>query len=198
MDEYDEEYERWETEQFMKLIGSETIPSTDNLSPAKNEDHPEVIDLTESGSDDEKDTNNGSYEQKSEEISKSLDHAHLGLSSSINENIELTKRTQNIEINKSSSNEEFGEDDGSPLRVRGPVVRKKAERKQLNGYSCSECAQYYSSFNLTEEELKKKLKDCSRHRDYHSPPKTPEHYWDTDFPSTQECIERGYLIVKEI
>ncbi|KAF5902714.1 DNA endonuclease RBBP8, partial [Clarias magur] len=68
------------------------------------------------------------------------------------------------------------------------VVRKKAERRKLQGHTCKECEIYYA--DLPEEERKKKLSSCSRHRFRYIPPSTPENFWDVGFPSTQTCIER--------
>ncbi|XP_027017899.2 DNA endonuclease RBBP8 isoform X3 [Tachysurus fulvidraco] len=71
------------------------------------------------------------------------------------------------------------------------VVRKKAERRKLHGHTCKECEIYYR--DLPEEERQKKLSSCSRHRFRFIPPSTPENFWDVGFPSTQTCIERGYI-----
>ncbi|MCJ8728358.1 hypothetical protein PDJAM_G00003520 [Pangasius djambal] len=71
------------------------------------------------------------------------------------------------------------------------VVRKKAERRKLHGHTCKECEIYYA--DLPEEERQKKLSSCSRHRFRYIPPSTPENFWDVGFPSTQTCIERGYI-----
>uniref|UniRef100_A0A3Q3VVC8 DNA endonuclease activator Ctp1 C-terminal domain-containing protein n=1 Tax=Mola mola TaxID=94237 RepID=A0A3Q3VVC8_MOLML len=51
--------------------------------------------------------------------------------------------------------------------------------------------QYYT--HLPEEEKQKKLSACSRHRFLYIPPCTPENFWEVGFPSTQTCIERGYI-----
>lgn len=75
------------------------------------------------------------------------------------------------------------------------VVRKKDEREKLNGYACEECRRYYQSDNLTEERLREVLKQCSRHRHESSPPpSTPEGFWNLDFPPTQDCIDKGYML----
>ncbi|XP_070603729.1 DNA endonuclease RBBP8 isoform X2 [Erythrolamprus reginae] len=71
------------------------------------------------------------------------------------------------------------------------VVRKKEERRKLPGHSCKECEIYYAG--LPEEEREKKLATCSRHRSRYIPPETPEHFWEVGFPSTQMCVERGYI-----
>ena len=36
------------------------------------------------------------------------------------------------------------------------------------------------------------MQDTCRHRAKYQAPPTPEHYWEIEFPNTQECIKRGY------
>ncbi|XP_063729929.1 DNA endonuclease RBBP8 isoform X2 [Eleginops maclovinus] len=85
----------------------------------------------------------------------------------------------------------------SRRRARGPafahlaVVRKKDERRKLKGTTCKECDIYYA--HLPGEEKEKKLSACSRHRFLYIPPCTPENFWEVGFPSTQTCIDRGYI-----
>ncbi|KAL1006958.1 hypothetical protein UPYG_G00079680 [Umbra pygmaea] len=71
------------------------------------------------------------------------------------------------------------------------VVRKKAERRKLKGHTCKECEIYYA--DLPEAERVKKLSSCSRHRFRYIPPSTPENFWEVGFPSTQTCMDRGYI-----
>ncbi|NXO94230.1 CTIP endonuclease, partial [Certhia brachydactyla] len=71
------------------------------------------------------------------------------------------------------------------------VIRKKEERRKLLGHTCKECEIYYA--DIPEEEREKKLASCSRHRFRHIPPNTPENFWEVGFPSTQTCVERGYI-----
>uniref|UniRef100_W5M0Y1 DNA endonuclease RBBP8 n=1 Tax=Lepisosteus oculatus TaxID=7918 RepID=W5M0Y1_LEPOC len=71
------------------------------------------------------------------------------------------------------------------------VVRRREERKKLQGHTCKECEIYYA--DLPEEERKKKLSSCSRHRFRYIPPSTPENFWEVGFPSTQTCVDRGYI-----
>ncbi|XP_068860704.1 DNA endonuclease RBBP8 isoform X1 [Aphelocoma coerulescens] len=71
------------------------------------------------------------------------------------------------------------------------VVRKKEERRKLLGHTCKECEMYYA--DIPEEEREKKLASCSRHRFRYIPPNTPENFWEVGFPSTQTCVERGYI-----
>ncbi|KAI9542823.1 hypothetical protein NQZ68_016127 [Dissostichus eleginoides] len=85
----------------------------------------------------------------------------------------------------------------SRRKARGPafahmaVVRKKDERRKLKGTTCKECDVYYA--HLPEDEKEKKLSACSRHRFLYIPPCTPENFWEVGFPSTQTCIDRGYI-----
>ncbi|XP_060099885.1 DNA endonuclease RBBP8 [Heteronotia binoei] len=71
------------------------------------------------------------------------------------------------------------------------VVRKRDERRKLPGHTCKECEIYYADF--PEGEKEKKLAACSRHRSRYIPPDTPENFWEVGFPSTQMCVERGYI-----
>ncbi|NXY84535.1 CTIP endonuclease, partial [Alcedo cyanopectus] len=71
------------------------------------------------------------------------------------------------------------------------VIRKKEERRKLPGHTCKECEIYYA--DIPEEERVKKLASCSRHRFRYIPPNTPENFWEVGFPSTQTCVERGYI-----
>ncbi|XP_037236498.1 DNA endonuclease RBBP8 [Falco rusticolus] len=71
------------------------------------------------------------------------------------------------------------------------VIRKKEERRKLAGHTCKECEIYYA--DIPEEEREKKLASCSRHRFRYIPPNTPENFWEVGFPSTQTCVERGYI-----
>ncbi|XP_066848952.1 DNA endonuclease RBBP8 isoform X1 [Anser cygnoides] len=71
------------------------------------------------------------------------------------------------------------------------VIRKKEERRKLPGHTCKECEIYYA--DIPEEEREKKLAACSRHRFRYIPPNTPENFWEVGFPSTQTCMERGYI-----
>ncbi|XP_060920191.1 DNA endonuclease RBBP8-like [Labrus mixtus] len=71
------------------------------------------------------------------------------------------------------------------------VIRKKDERRKLKGATCKECDVYYA--HLPEDEKQKKLSSCSRHRFLYIPPCTPENFWEVGFPSTQTCIDRGYV-----
>ncbi|KAM6900460.1 DNA endonuclease RBBP8 [Xenentodon cancila] len=80
---------------------------------------------------------------------------------------------------------------GQPTFAHVAVVRKKDERRKLKGTTCKECEIYYA--HLPEEEKQKKLSECSRHRFLYIPPCTPENFWEVGFPSTQTCIDRGYI-----
>jgi len=78
------------------------------------------------------------------------------------------------------------------------VVRKKADREKLKGFSCAECEKFYKDENLTDSKKKEILNRCSRHRYQDTPPpNTPDEFWEVGFPSTQEYIQKGLLEVKD-
>ena len=45
---------------------------------------------------------------------------------------------------------------------------------------------------MPEDKRPKRMEESCRHRAKYQAPATPEHYWSIGFPTTQECIERGY------
>jgi hypothetical protein len=45
---------------------------------------------------------------------------------------------------------------------------------------------------VPEAQRPQRIEDSCRHRAKYQLPSTPEHYWSIGFPTTQECIERGY------
>ena len=75
------------------------------------------------------------------------------------------------------------------------VVRGKA-RQKLKGYTCHECKNFYGSEEGVN--LQSHLDKCSRHRHrYSPPPETQESFWNPHFPSTQECIDKGYILLDD-
>ncbi|XP_040840726.1 DNA endonuclease RBBP8 [Ochotona curzoniae] len=116
------------------------------------------------------------------------------------EELPVTKRKPNghddkqDKIKQKAYVEPYCKDDretGLPNFPHIEVVRKKDERRKLLGHTCKECEIYYS--DLPPEEREKKLASCSRHRFRYIPPSTPENFWEVGFPSTQTCMERGYI-----
>lgn len=85
-----------------------------------------------------------------------------------------------------------------PFKYKELPVRNREDRKKLEGYACKCCKDYYEAVGLTEEEIKERMKDCSRHRDRHAPPQTPEHFWSIGFPDTPECKARGYILPTQV
>ena len=78
------------------------------------------------------------------------------------------------------------------------VIRGKDKREKLRGFACRECEAYYKRDNLSNKELNKKLKHCSKHRAQHSPPpQTQPSFWNVRFPSTQTCKDKGYLLCED-
>ncbi|XP_026281687.1 uncharacterized protein LOC113208748 isoform X1 [Frankliniella occidentalis] len=78
---------------------------------------------------------------------------------------------------------------------KGPAVRKKKDRKNLKGFDCSNCVEYYEAAFAGDDERAKKiiLDGCSRHRARAKEgprSRTPPGYWGLDFPSTQVLRKR--------
>lgn len=98
-------------------------------------------------------------------------------------------------VKQKASVELYFKDDERETRLQNfphiEVIRKKEERRKLLGHTCKECEVYYA--DIPAEEREKKLASCSRHRFRYIPPNTPENFWEVGFPSTQTCMERGYI-----
>lgn len=82
------------------------------------------------------------------------------------------------------------------IALIGPV-RKKSERKQLEAFDCLECEAYFGSLNMTDEERRLRLKNCSRHRGATARPSTPEGFWETEIPTTPEAIAKGLIRISK-
>lgn len=52
-------------------------------------------------------------------------------------------------------------------------------------YDCECCASYYNALGLNEAEKQERIQQVSRHRGYEPTPRTPERYWDMEFPSRE-------------
>ncbi|KAI1889400.1 hypothetical protein AGOR_G00179470 [Albula goreensis] len=101
---------------------------------------------------------------------------------------EKAQTPPNQAVVKPEANHDHG---GNASYAHVAVVRGKEERRKLKGHTCKECEIYYA--DLPEAERQKKLSACSRHRFRYIPPSTPENFWEVGFPSTQTCVERGYI-----
>lgn len=62
--------------------------------------------------------------------------------------------------------------------------KKKYLRKQLEAHTCQDCEKYFKETQTQQ--------NSSRHRGYERS-KTPDNFWELDFPSEEECIKRGYI-----
>jgi len=71
------------------------------------------------------------------------------------------------------------------------VVRGKMAREALNGYECEECAAFFDKAVLHGDGAKcydrDELLRCSRHRGRHTPPSTPQDYWELSFIDEREA-----------
>ncbi|KAJ8010133.1 hypothetical protein DPEC_G00071820 [Dallia pectoralis] len=164
------------------LRGSNGTSSIKGIGQKANDSMAEIFDKTGYGEYDScPQDNNGSYlnqeelyhSEEEDEVEREEEHAENALMPQ--------PGTPNRE-HKDSKNLSFAHVD---------VVRKKAERRKLKGHTCKECEIYYA--DLPEAERVKKLSACSRHRFRYIPPSTPENFWEVGFPSTQTCVDRGYI-----
>ncbi|XP_050675827.1 uncharacterized protein LOC126972805 [Leptidea sinapis] len=76
-----------------------------------------------------------------------------------------------------------------------PVIRKKAEKRALRGWSCDECKTFYGELYKDDPEmLAIKMDECSKHRGKNNPirPKTPPGFWNPrwDVPTDTEEFNR--------
>lgn len=61
------------------------------------------------------------------------------------------------------------------------------KKSKLRGWSCKDCENFYKKMNLSEEELEKRMNECSKHRNKFKPDEeTIPGYWDLSIRSTPE------------
>ncbi|XP_050350955.1 uncharacterized protein LOC126773808 [Nymphalis io] len=73
-----------------------------------------------------------------------------------------------------------------------PVLRKKAEKRALPGWSCEECKNFYDELYKDDYEmLARKMDECSKHRGRNNPirPKTPDGFWNPRWEVPQDTEE---------
>ncbi|XP_026492375.2 uncharacterized protein LOC113398030 isoform X1 [Vanessa tameamea] len=73
-----------------------------------------------------------------------------------------------------------------------PVLRKKAEKRALPGWSCEECKNFYDELYKDDVDmLAKKMDECSKHRGKNNPirPKTPDGFWNPRWEVPQDTEE---------
>jgi hypothetical protein len=91
-----------------------------------------------------------------------------------------SSHSENDEYVKETTRDEDNEADFKYIEV----VRKKSEREALNGYDCPDCVAFVNavmSGNGANVFNRDDFLRCSRHRSRHTPPQTPEDYWELSF-----------------
>jgi len=122
---------------------------------------------------------------------KRINHADTDMERALqlSKEVEEQLKTKDLENERhpgspeSESEAEENEEDNPGFAYVGEVVRSKEDRKQLYGFDCRECEEYYKQKleeGLTKDQIMKVLNNCSRHRGYFKPPLTPEKFWDAD------------------
>ncbi|CAL8137508.1 unnamed protein product [Orchesella dallaii] len=84
----------------------------------------------------------------------------------------------------------------SRFNYKEETIRKKIDRGRLNGWTCSDCEEYYNLLESTisKEEIDRLKNNCSRHRSIsHNTNNVPEGFWETTVPSTQDLYAKGYV-----
>ncbi|GFS25259.1 DNA endonuclease RBBP8-like [Elysia marginata] len=161
----------------------------DASHPILLDDDEDVVDVYVESDDDEDDEEMSTLKEDSHCTSKG---AELGGVGKQEEGILPDPQQEPLEDLEFDFEDSF---DRVPREVRQEVphvevVRKRSERDKLEGFSCKQCHEYYKNSGLSEEELKKKMKVCSRHKERYRPPATPEHFWTLGFPDTAEMLDR--------
>lgn len=87
-----------------------------------------------------------------------------------------TKYCQPISTSTSTSN-----DEKEPSYRYNQVTRNKSERRSMPGRVCPDCKQFFTVVLGKDEDPKKFIHDCSRHRSRYSPELTPEGFWELSF-----------------
>ena len=89
------------------------------------------------------------------------------------------------QANDSSPADKHKKNNNKPSFKYQQVVRGKAQRQALKGWSCPECDQFWNAVchqqgNATVFQ-RQHFENCSRHRAAHSPSHTPQDFWELSF-----------------
>jgi hypothetical protein len=107
----------------------------------------------------------------------------------------IEKRRTEVQVKKDSIrnnidiDSDSDEDDEADDFQYQEVVRGKAAREGLNGYQCKECGDFFDAVFGGEGAKFYNRCDfvsCSRHRARHTPPSTPDGFWNLSFADEQE------------
>ncbi|KAL3315425.1 DNA endonuclease rbbp8 [Cichlidogyrus casuarinus] len=103
------------------------------------------------------------------------------------------KETQKLEDNKNRERAITLTGKSSWAPSVGQVERSKEGRRKMIGITCNECYEFYKDEDLTEEEIQKKVQQCSKHRVHHkAPPSTPDGFWDLDLSAIEPPAMSNY------
>jgi hypothetical protein len=94
---------------------------------------------------------------------------------------------------KASARIDWSDEDDSPRPYKyQEVVRCRHDRQNLPGHECPDCKPFLDAVcNAEGGDVfdRNKIVDCSRHRSAHSPPSTPEGFWDLSFADEKQARE---------
>lgn len=100
------------------------------------------------------------------------------------------KKTPKITIIKKTSNNTASTSNNDVGYKYKEVVRNKAERAKLKAFDCEQCRSFYdamSDMGLPEENRRRLVNACSRHRARFEPHDTPPNFWDMGFIEASEA-----------
>ncbi|XP_037613249.1 DNA endonuclease RBBP8 [Sebastes umbrosus] len=189
-----EEEEEEEEECHGELVDSDRTWVSHSLLQCRGENAPNRRDSVSGLAEKANDSLDMMFDTTAQGEYKSFNNSHLGQSQPCgdddddDEGEEDDDQQDPHENTMSQSNRHKAR---RPAFAHMAVIRKKDERRKLKGTTCKECEIYYA--DLPEGEKQKKMSACSRHRFLYIPPCTPENFWEVGFPSTQTCIDRGYI-----
>jgi hypothetical protein len=95
------------------------------------------------------------------------------------------------DIRKYFSNQQTPEQVNQKFKYQ-EVVRKKSDREKLPAHECDECKAFMDAIGdgmfKSDEERKKIVQRCSRHRSVHEPPAVPDFFWKIDKDTDNDCM----------
>lgn len=95
--------------------------------------------------------------------------------------------TPPITRTRSSSFDTVPKQKGPTYKYVKKLPKSRRERQKLKGHTCEQCEAYYAETNTVGV--------SSRHKQPRS--KSPDFYWEMEFPSREDCLKRGYITEAE-
>lgn len=169
-------------ETLLTTTNNEELESIQNINQIKKESYLEPI-------DQKVHTNSSTYDDETfcmleEKLKEAPAVCNVDKSQITKENIFNRKSSTPSPVRRSLLNSFDINRKRKNAEVNQPS-KKKADRAKMSGVSCWECERYYANLGLSEEEIKLRQNQCSRHRTNEKKKEdTPEGFWDPLFSGT--------------